>query len=130
MITRYSEEIMKDISIEIFVATQNESEFVDDSLVAFNTSKVPFKQEEVIHKNYVIKDKGKIIAGLNAILYSWKILHVDILFVDEKYRGQGLGIKLLNHAENEARNLKNANNPDEIRKGLTAFMQLACLTEA
>lgn len=86
-------------------ATDAEAEFVDDSLVAFNQSKVPFLQKEVIYKNYVIKDKGKIVAGLNAFLYSWKILHVDILFVDEEYRGNGLGTMLLNHVENEARSM-------------------------
>jgi GNAT superfamily N-acetyltransferase len=89
--------------INILEAAFEEAEFVDNQLVAFNTAQVPFKQEKVINKNYVIKDDEKIIAGLNAILYSWKILHIDILFVDKDYRRKGLGTKLLQYAESEAR---------------------------
>jgi GNAT superfamily N-acetyltransferase len=105
IINAHSVVTMKDTQIVIFDATQDEAEFVDSGLVAFNASKVLFSQEEVVYKNHVIKDDGKVVAGLNAFLYSWKILHIDILFVDEKYRGKGLGTRLLNHVENEARTM-------------------------
>ena len=38
----------------------------------------------------------------NAIIYH-QALYVDVLFVDEEYRGQDLGSELLNKVENEAK---------------------------
>ena len=46
--------------------------------------------------------KGKLVGGLTGFTYlGW--LYVDILFVDEKIRGQGLGKELLQEAESWAR---------------------------
>lgn len=95
---------MENNPINILNATPDESEFIENSLIAFNNKQVPFTQEPIIiNKNYVIKENDEIIAGLNAVIYRWKILYVDILFVDDRYRGRELGTKLLNHVENEAR---------------------------
>lgn len=89
---------------EIIPATEEEVKLINDKIVAFNNSKVPFTQDqEPIIQNYVIKDASKVIAGINAMIYYWGILYVDMLFVDEEYRGQDLGSQLLNKVESEAK---------------------------
>ena len=88
---------------EIIPATEEEAKLIDDNIVAFNKSKVsPAQAENIITKNYVIKDNSKVIAGINAIIYH-QALYVDVLFVTPEYRGQDLGSELLNKVELEAR---------------------------
>lgn len=87
---------------EIILATEKEAKLTDDNIVAFNRSKIIAIQDPPIMKNYVIKDNGKIIAGINAFVY-WGMLYVDVLFVEEEYRGQDLGSQLLNKVELEAK---------------------------
>lgn len=81
-------------------------EEVIDKLVYYNLSKVPLKQnKEFISINKIIKnEKGEIIAGILSRMYCWNCLFVDTLFVDEIYRGQGLGEKLLKEVEKVAIN--------------------------
>ena len=84
-------------------ATPDEAEFVDNKIVEFNNVQVTFTQKETpLIKNYVIKDDDKIIAGINSRIYHWGILYVDVLYVDENYRGEKLGSQLLKFVENEA----------------------------
>ena len=79
-------------------------EFIDDKIVAFNKKAVPFTQEQTpIFKNYIIKENGRVIAGINAFIYHWGVLYIDVIFVDEEFRGQKLGAKLLDQVEEEAR---------------------------
>ena len=81
-------------------------EEVIDKLVYYNLSKVPLKQnKEFISINKIIKNEnGEIIAGILSRMYCWNCLFVDTLFVDEIYRGQGLGEKLLKEVEKVAIN--------------------------
>ena len=56
--------------------------------------------------NFHIKDEGGlVIAGINSLMYCWGMLYIDVLFVDENYRGQRLGSILLNQVEAEAKSL-------------------------
>ena len=48
------------------------------------------------------RDGGTIVGGLWGVSY-WRWLFVDLLFVPEAYRGQGLGTALLQQAEAKAR---------------------------
>ena len=88
---------------EIIPATEEEAKLIDDKIVAFNKSIMsPDMEENIIKKNYVIKEANQVIAGINAIIYH-NSLYVDILFVEEQYRGQDLGSELLNKVEAEAK---------------------------
>jgi GNAT superfamily N-acetyltransferase len=92
--------------MNILTATEQEAESIDKQLVDFNSSQVPFTQDpHFIKKNYVIKENGEIIAGLNAIIYCWKILYIDILFVDERHRDKDLGTNLINQLEKDAKEM-------------------------
>ena len=98
--------IMRPISYNITSATQAEAELVDQKIVEFNRSQVPFTQEQTpVSKNYVIKDKEAIIAGITSLVYHWGILYVDVLFVDENHRHKGLGSTLLQNVEQEAKEM-------------------------
>ena len=97
---------MRQIRYNITSATQKEVEFIDDRLGEFNLSQVPATHEPtLILKNYVIKDKEKIIAGIKACVYHWGILYVELLFVSETHRFEGLGSTLLQKVEQEAQEM-------------------------
>ena len=48
---------------------------------------------------------GEIVAGICGLIYGWKILYIDVLYVDENYRRQNLGGILLDHLEEEGRKM-------------------------
>jgi GNAT superfamily N-acetyltransferase len=93
--------------MNICKSTREERELVDNKLVDFNRENVPFQQSEGwIDLSYVLKgDTGQIIAGINATLYCWNIMYVDILYVDYSHRGQGYGRLLLDKTESKAQSL-------------------------
>lgn len=86
-------------------STREECALIDDGIVEYNLSQVPFTQDPSFFSiNRVIKGaNGEVLAGINSILYCWKCLHVDILWVKEKYRKEGFGSLLLNEAEKIAK---------------------------
>jgi GNAT superfamily N-acetyltransferase len=91
----------------IYESTTEERQLLDNKLVEFNRQKVPFEQsEDWIVLSYAAKDEtGHLMAGINAMLYCWNILYVDILYVEAAHRGKGYGKLLLYRAESEARQL-------------------------
>ncbi|MDG5814150.1 GNAT family N-acetyltransferase [Chitinispirillales bacterium ANBcel5] len=92
------------MDINIIKCSKKDSEYLENKLVSYNSSKVAFTQDTpFIHMNYKIDSDGKIIAGIKAVLYAWNCLFIDLLFVEEKYRYQGYGKKLLNYIEIEAK---------------------------
>ena len=86
-------------------STREEYEIVDNGIVEYNLSKVPFTQEPYfISINRVIKDlDGNILAGINSMLYCWNCLYIDVLWVKEEFRKQGYGSLLLNEVEKIAK---------------------------
>lgn len=92
-----------DKKYEIIPATDEEANFFDEQIIAFNRTKVD-QGQPITRKNYVIKNNQKIIAGINTVIYHF-CLFVDVLFVDEKYRHQRLGSRLLLKAEQDAKEM-------------------------
>jgi GNAT superfamily N-acetyltransferase len=84
-----------------------ERELLDSKLVAFNRANAPFTQVDAwTGLSHVLKDEtGHVIAGINATLYCWNIMYVDILFVDPAHRGKGFGKRLLDAATSKAKSL-------------------------
>jgi GNAT superfamily N-acetyltransferase len=97
-----SEKMNKSPAWNISAATKEEAEFVDKKLSESIRNQIHLTQE-TIFKNYIIKDEGKIIAGINALIYPWGILYIDVLFVEESHRYQGFGSALLKRLEDEAK---------------------------
>lgn len=80
---------------------ESEIEFVNNALARFNDAKVGPDNHELL--NIVeYDDSGNVIGGILGGTY-WGWMHIDILWVDEKFRKQGIGSKLLQAAEDEAR---------------------------
>jgi GNAT superfamily N-acetyltransferase len=94
---------MKNYTIE--KSTKEEAGIVENGIVEYNAGKVPFTLEpSFIAINRVVKDdEGNILAGINSVLYCWKCLYVDILWVKEGHRKEGFGSKLLNEVEKTAK---------------------------
>lgn len=86
-------------------STREESNLVDEGIVQYNLSKVPFTQEpSFVSINRVIKDKnGNVLAGINTLMYCWNCLYIDVLWVKEEYRKEGYGTILLNDIEKIAK---------------------------
>jgi ribosomal protein S18 acetylase RimI-like enzyme len=60
----------------------------------------PFHNKELV---LVVRGKkGEWGGGLVGLTY-WNALFIDLLWVEEKYRGRGLGRQLMDRAESEAR---------------------------
>ena len=79
---------------------EKEIEFVRRALVQFN--EVHVGEDGHTPLNLMEYDaEGNVIGGLLGGTY-WGWLYVDILWVDESYRRQGIGSKLLAQAEGEA----------------------------
>lgn len=80
--------------------TEEEIAFVNSALAKFNEEKAGADNHELL--NIVEYDENNsIIAGILGGTY-WGWLHIDILWVAEKCRKQGIGSKLLKAAEEEA----------------------------
>lgn len=86
-------------------SNEEESELIVDKIVEYNLSKVPIIQESsFIWINRVIVDTyGDIIVGINSKMYCWNCLYIDVLWVKEEYRKEGLGLKILNEIEKVAK---------------------------
>lgn len=81
--------------------SESEIEFVNNALAQFNDAKVGPDNHELL--NIVeYDDSGNVIGGILGGTY-WGWMHIDILWVDEKFRKRGIGSKLLQAAEDEAR---------------------------
>lgn len=93
------------INYVIEESTREEYGTVNNGIVEYNLSKVPFTQEpSFISINRVIKGiNGEVLAGINSLLYCWNCLYVDVLWVKEEYRKEGYGSILLNEVEKIAR---------------------------
>ena len=84
-----------------FNPSKDEINFVNNALSKFNDEKVGPDNHKLL--NIVEYDKNhNVIAGILGGTY-WGWCHIDILWVDEKYRRQSVGSKLLETAESEAK---------------------------
>ena len=95
--------MVKGISIEM--GTENEMKFIDDRILEHNLNKAPFAEEpafdciNIVMKNY----DGDIIAGAKSTIYCYNILFLSGVWVEEKYIHDGLGSKLLEQLESQAK---------------------------
>ncbi|MDO5088176.1 MAG: GNAT family N-acetyltransferase [Leptotrichiaceae bacterium] len=88
----------------IEVCSEKDKEYIIDRLVEYNLSQVSGKQKETFIdlSRKVTDEKGGIIGGIVARMYCWNCIYIDTLWISEKYRGKGIGKKLLKETENYA----------------------------
>lgn len=100
---------LMNMPIEIIKSTKEESNWIENQIDVFNREQLSFsKINELEHSlNYVVKEKEKerIVAGINCCFYLNEILYVGVLFVEEALRHGGIGTKLLQNVEQEAKHL-------------------------
>ena len=87
---------------EIVPGTEEDGEFIVQGLVAHNDSCAPKKREEVPLNKKLTDDEGKLIAGCVAGVDDWGVAGIR-LWVDERWRGRGIGSRLLRETEREFR---------------------------
>ena len=84
---------------------EGDDEFVAEKLDAITDEKIDFEDtiedELVVFK--VTDSEGTVIAGCNLIVNCWRVADLDILWVEETYRRQGIGSALIREAERAAR---------------------------
>ena len=89
----------------IIPCVEGDDEFTADKINAITDSKIDYEDtiedEMVVFK--VIDSDGNIIAGCNLIINCWRVADLDILWVEEKCRRQGIGSTLIREAERAAR---------------------------
>lgn len=89
------------ISPKIIYSTNEETDYVRKKLIEFNSKQVPNGIYEEV--NLCLKDdNGDIVAGINSAI-CWNWMEIGILWVDDNYRNQGYGKRLLEEAEKVAR---------------------------
>ena len=80
----------------------HKSQEIGNLIRVYNRSKREEAESEPLNL-YVEDDSGQLLAGLVAEIFgNW--LGIEYLFVKEDLRGQGIGSKLLQQAETEAKN--------------------------
>ena len=85
-------EISKNLAKDNFEKTKNES-----------LNPAIYKKEEENFCFYIVENK-KLIAGITGKIDFYNWMNVELLWVDKKFRNQGLGSKLINEIKNFAIN--------------------------
>lgn len=78
---------------------------LDDAITDYNIVSAKELPKAVIQRlDYIVEGPdGTLIGGIQAMMVNWGILQIDLLFVFEKYRKEGIGAQLLYHVEDIAR---------------------------
>ncbi len=97
---KYSKMTKREISI--YEGNHESAKYIQKRLIEFNIKQVPFEGTIILEPiNVVMEDgEGQIVGGINAtIIQYWSRCHIDTFWIDEQYRGNGYGRKLLENVE-------------------------------
>lgn len=86
--------------LRIQPSSEHHADFVLEALMRFNASTVGQEREAYATPlNFHIAKGKKVVAGINANFIGQSFTFVEILWVDEAHRHQGLGAELLAYVE-------------------------------
>jgi len=91
------------MEFEVVTLDEAQIEDIESRLEKYDCKNIGYKISDKI--NLGIRIKGKIVAGVDASITAYKILYVSTVFVDEEYRGKGIGKKLMEILENKAKEI-------------------------
>ncbi len=83
--------------------SKNDAKAISDGIINYNRNTVGLEPyDDEIKFSIFVNDNDKLVGGLRAICY-WNTLHIELLWLDESCRGQGIGEKVIEKAESFAK---------------------------
>ena len=80
-----------------------DSAFLLEKFYAYSDEQVPREHPYLSFDRKIADEAGDLIAGVEAGVNGWNVGYADVIWVEEPYRGQGMGSKLLREAERAIR---------------------------
>ena len=89
------------MTYKLLKATSRELKTLDQAITDFNPKAAPELPRAKIHRlDFSAKnEKDELLGGVQAYWVNWGILHVELIYVFEDYRNQGIASTLLKRAE-------------------------------
>lgn len=94
---------MNQMEGKIIELTAEQVDEIEYHLYEYDTDYVTYRLDGCVQIG--IELNGKLIAGLNAYMSSFKVLYVATVFVDAEYRRKGYGKVLIQEMEKRAKKL-------------------------
>lgn len=88
---------------EIKAGSEEDGALIADRLEAYNSDFAPRTHPYLDLDKKLVDEEGGMVAGCIAGVSGWDTLHIDMLWVDECCRNQGVGAYLLGEIEREAK---------------------------
>ena len=94
-----------DAELEIRRGTAEDGDQISARLAEFNGAFAPRTHAYIDLDKKVLDENGNIIGGCIAGVSGWDAAHIDLVWVDARFRGQGLEAALIAEIEREAKAL-------------------------
>lgn len=93
------------MTYKILKASPQELKTLDQAITDFNIQVAPELPRAEIHRlDFSVKNEnGELLGGIQAYRVNWGILHVELLYVYDIHRDQGIASMLLYHVEKIAK---------------------------
>ncbi len=86
-------------------ATNQDIKALDKAITDYNiriAKELP--RAEIMRLDFAAENaEGRLLGGIQAYWVNWGILHIELLYVYDQYRGQGIASMLLEHVEKISR---------------------------
>ncbi len=93
------------MTCHIYRAEDKDLKTLDEAITDYNIEIAQELPRAEIHRlDFAAKnDQGELLGGIQAYRVNWGILHIELLYVFDSCRGQGIASMLLQHIEKIAR---------------------------
>ena len=93
---------LKEIKYKVEVGNEDDIEVICKGLDKHNQLYAPDEREEEVLGKRIVDENGELIAAYTAPIDGWSASYPSV-WVEERYRNQGIGTYLLQYAEQELR---------------------------